>query len=226
LLLKNVTQPANGEELILSGSNWLSKDELSKKLGEQLSDEMYAQWVIAFEHLVSLPLSSIESDFVMEYRHQIASGAEGEKKLFGPRIPEVIMDAAKGKRVAHATTRVKKTHCSAEVNDMGKGIFTVNGHTFDEFRSLQAREILLSPLIVTDLFGKVDIHVTVDNGPGGESVIPRASRHAVSLCLAALFPDVSEKLRLAGLLTSDPRKKERNKVNQPGARAKWIWKRR
>ena len=27
----------------------------------------------------------------------------------------------------------------------------------------------------------------------------------------------------AGLLTLDPRKKERSKVNQPGARAKWIW---
>ncbi|VDM50051.1 unnamed protein product [Toxocara canis] len=27
----------------------------------------------------------------------------------------------------------------------------------------------------------------------------------------------------AGLLTRDPRKRERSKVNQPGARAKWIW---
>ncbi|PIO67539.1 hypothetical protein TELCIR_10705 [Teladorsagia circumcincta] len=27
-----------------------------------------------------------------------------------------------------------------------------------------------------------------------------------------------------GLLTLDPRKKERSKVNQPGARAKWIWR--
>jgi hypothetical protein len=28
---------------------------------------------------------------------------------------------------------------------------------------------------------------------------------------------------LAGYLTTDPRRKERSKINQPGARAKWIW---
>ncbi|PIO61737.1 hypothetical protein TELCIR_16730 [Teladorsagia circumcincta] len=33
----------------------------------------------------------------------------------------------------------------------------------------------------------------------------------------------SSQVCAAGLLTLDPRKKERSKVNQPGARAKWIW---
>ncbi|TKR64289.1 hypothetical protein L596_024851 [Steinernema carpocapsae] len=224
LVLKNIKRPA--DDLILGGSNWLNKEQLSKKLGEQLTDEMYAQCIIAFEHLVSLPMASLETDFIMEHRREIAGGLTGERKLFGPQVPEVIMDAERGKRVARATARVKSTTCTAEVNDMGTGIFTVNGQHYDEFRTILAREILISPLIVTDLFGKVDIRVTVDDGPGGLSVIPRVSRHAVSLCLAALYPDLFERLRLAGLLTGDPRRKERSKVNQPGARAKWIWKRR
>ncbi|KAK0420879.1 hypothetical protein QR680_014942 [Steinernema hermaphroditum] len=224
LLLKSIKPTA--EELILSGSNWLNKDQLSKKIGEQITDEMYVSWVIAFEHLAAQPLASMESEFIMDHRQAIASGLDGEKKLFGPQLPEIVMDAERGRRVTKATTRVKKTICTAEVNDMGTGIFTVNGQYYDEFRSIQAREILMSPLIITDLFGKVDIRVTVDSGSAGLSVLPRVARHAVSLCLASLYPDTYEKLRLSGLLTSDPRKKERSKVNQPGARAKWIWKRR
>uniref|UniRef100_A0A1I7ZWM3 Transposase n=1 Tax=Steinernema glaseri TaxID=37863 RepID=A0A1I7ZWM3_9BILA len=75
----------------------------------------------------------------MEYRLSIAGGIEGEKKLFGPQLPEVVMDAERGRRVAKATARVKKTICSAEVNDMGTGVYLVNGEHYDEFRSLQAR---------------------------------------------------------------------------------------
>lgn len=61
------------------------------------------------------------------------------------------------------------------------------------------REIFLSPLIVTDLLGKVDIIGHITDGPGGASVIPRIIRHGASLCIAALFPDHFDKLRLGTL---------------------------
>ncbi|VDO62621.1 unnamed protein product [Heligmosomoides polygyrus] len=77
-------------------------------------------------------------------------------------------------------------------------------------------------MLVAGLLGRVDVKAT-STGSGGITALPRAVRHGAALGIAALYPKTVEPLRLAGLLTLDPRKKERCKVNQPGARAKWIW---
>lgn len=82
------------------------------------------------------------------------------------------------------------------------------------------------PLIIADVLGKVYIAGELERGVSSDSNVVRAMRHGSSLCIAALYPEKAEMLRLAGLLTFDPRRKERNKINQPGARAKWIWKKR
>ncbi|PIO60124.1 30S ribosomal protein S9 domain protein, partial [Teladorsagia circumcincta] len=76
-------------------------------------------------------------------------------------------------------------------------------------------------MIVAGLLGRVDVKAK-SSGSGGITALPRAVRHGTALGIAALYPEKMEPLRLAGLLTLDPRKKERSKVNQPGARAKWI----
>ncbi|KHN74746.1 putative 40S ribosomal protein S9, mitochondrial [Toxocara canis] len=208
------------QELVLSGSAWISKEDLAKKLEESITNEMYAQLIIAFDYLCSLPFSSMERDFIFEYRKEIASGTGN--RLFGPQIPAVELVPESNRRMAHSKTSVKRTSVEVTVSDAGTGKYTVNGHGIDEFRSLQAREILLAPLLVADLLGLVDIAAEV-KGPGGLSVVPRVVRHGVALGIAALYPEHADKLRLAGLLTRDPRKRERSKVNQPGARAKWIW---
>lgn len=49
---------------------------------------------------------------------------------------------------------------------------------------------------MTDLLGKLDIEGKITDGPGGASVIPRIIRHGASLCIAALFPEHFDKLRL------------------------------
>lgn len=106
----------------------------------------------------------------------------------------------------------------------------------------------MTPFIVTGLLGKLDVDAVVLENPvqnplTGYIIRTRAVRHGVSLAIAALYPEHREILRLgrkflslfliyyknfilAGLLTLDLRKKERSKINQPGARAKWIWKKR
>uniref|UniRef100_A0AC35U1Q6 28S ribosomal protein S9, mitochondrial n=1 Tax=Rhabditophanes sp. KR3021 TaxID=114890 RepID=A0AC35U1Q6_9BILA len=212
------------KDLILTGSSWISKDKLSKRIGDAITDEMYAHWLMAFDYLASLPSAYIESEFIMSYRDQMASGTDG-KTVFGPQIPQVVLDTVSKKRFATAETQVKSTFAKAIVNDAGSGKYIINGHSYDCFRSLLARETLIAPLIVADVLGKVDIEVTT-SGDGGLSAVPRAVRHAVALGIAAIYPQQVERLRISGLLTSDPRRKERSKVNQPGARAKWIWKRR
>uniref|UniRef100_A0A915B0L2 Ribosomal protein S9 n=1 Tax=Parascaris univalens TaxID=6257 RepID=A0A915B0L2_PARUN len=222
LILKNVDSKAE-RELVLSGSAWISKEALNKKLDEAITDEMYAQLIIAFDYLCSLPFASMEREFIFEYREEIASGTGN--RLFGPQIPEVELLPESNRRTARSRTTVKRTIARVTVSDAGTGKYTINGHGIDEFRSLQAREILLAPLLVSDLLGLLDVDAEVE-GPGGLSVVPRVVRHGTALGIAALYPERAEKLRLSGLLTRDPRRRERNKVNQPGARAKWIWKRR
>ncbi|VDM85553.1 unnamed protein product [Strongylus vulgaris] len=81
-----------------SGSQWLPKEKLEKKLGEKITEEMYTQLLMAFDYLVSLPSSSVEEKFIMQYREPLA--ASTKSRLFGPDIPEVTVDPATQRRQA------------------------------------------------------------------------------------------------------------------------------
>uniref|UniRef100_A0A0R3RFS7 Peptidylprolyl isomerase n=1 Tax=Elaeophora elaphi TaxID=1147741 RepID=A0A0R3RFS7_9BILA len=205
----------------LLGTEWISQQMLSKKLEEKITDEMYAHLIVSLDYMVSLPGAHTERDFIFEYRKSVAVGAKDV--IFGAKVPPVQLVEGTNQRMAKVEVRLKASFAEVEVRDKGSGVYTVDGYGLDVFRSLQAREIFLAPLIVTDLLGKVDITGKITDGPGGASVIPRIIRHGASLCIVALFPEHFDKLRLAGLLTSDPRKRERYKISQKGARAKWIW---
>ncbi|EGT53222.1 hypothetical protein CAEBREN_16751 [Caenorhabditis brenneri] len=227
-------EPAN-----LSGSQWITADKMKKKLSEKFTNELYGQVIIAFEHLASLPGSAIEQKFLSEFREPMT--ASTGSKLFGPAIPEVKVCAETNRRYAEVTTHCKDTRATVKVTDAGKGTFNIDGLQLHDFRHLQAREILLAPMIISQTLGRFDVTATTEcisntlpeapnrepfKRSGGMSALPRAVRHGTALCVAALHPESIEPLRLSGLLTLDPRKNERSKVNQPGARAKWIWKRR
>uniref|UniRef100_A0AC34FC05 Ribosomal protein S9 n=1 Tax=Panagrolaimus sp. ES5 TaxID=591445 RepID=A0AC34FC05_9BILA len=224
-LLNRGSLPENTEPLSLEGTVWKNQADISRILGDKLSDEMYAQLIIALDYLQSLPLASLEKDFIETFRVPVMSSRR-QDLLFGPQIPEVQIDAEHNRRFATITTKAKSVQVEVTVKDNGSGKYTVDGHHYDVFRSLMARENLIAPLIVTEMFGRVDIEAKVLNDQYGLSIVPRAVRHGVSLGIAALFPDTKEKLRDMDMLTMEPRVKERSKVNQPGARAKWIWKRR
>ncbi|OZC09589.1 hypothetical protein X798_03282 [Onchocerca flexuosa] len=231
----------------LLGTEWISQQMLCNKLEERITDEMYAHLIVSLDYMVSLPGAHKERDFIFEYRKSVAVGTKDI--IFGAKVPPVQLVEGTNRRMAKVEVRLKASFAEVEVRDKGSGEYTVDGYGLDVFRSLQARqylmltynfqlfqvlenmnlqkfflsEIFLAPLIVTDLLGKLDITGKITDGPGGASVIPRIIRHGASLCIAALFPEHFDKLRLAGLLTSDPRKRERYKINQKGARAKWIW---
>ncbi|VIO91496.1 Uncharacterized protein BM_BM7784 [Brugia malayi] len=208
----------------LLGTEWISQQMLCSKMKEKITDEMYAHLIISLDYMVSLPGAHKEWDFIFEYRKSVAVGAKDV--IFGAKVPPIQLVEGTNQRMAKVEVRLKASFAEVEVRDKGSGEYTVDGYSLDVFRSLQAREIFLAPLIVTDLLGKLDITGKITDGPGGTSVIPRIIRYGTSLCIAALFPEHFDKLRLAGLLTSDPRRRERYKINQKGARAKWIWKKR
>jgi small subunit ribosomal protein S9 len=96
----------------------------------------------------------------------------------------------------------------------GSGKITMNGKTIEDyipFASLRA--IVNQPFNVTQTDGQYDVLVNVHGG--GFSGQAGAARHGIARALLAVDPDFRDALKKAGLLTRDPRMKERKK---PGLR--------
>ena len=70
--------------------------------------------------------------------------------------------------------------------------------------------------VTTDMVGKVDIICTVAGG--GVTGQAGAIRHGVSRALLSVNPEYRTPLKAAGLLTRDPRMKERKKYGLKAAR--------
>ena len=80
------------------------------------------------------------------------------------------------------------------------------------------------PLVLTETGEKFDIFVTVEGG--GNSGQAGAIRHGISRALLKFDLELRDRLKSAGLLTRDPRKKERKKYGQKGARARFQFSKR
>ena len=107
----------------------------------------------------------------------------------------------------------------------GSGAITVNHRTFDEyFPNEVLKMIIKQPLSLTETVDKFDIVVTVDGGgPSGQA---GAIRHGISRALQVYNTELRKRLKKAGLLTRDPRMKERKKYGQKGARARFQFSKR
>ncbi len=99
----------------------------------------------------------------------------------------------------------------------GKGIVTVNGRTLvDYITSPLARLDIYQPLVLTANENTFDISVNVyGGGMIGQS---GAIRHGITRALLEVNPEYRKILKPAGLITRDPRVKERKKYGLKGAR--------
>jgi small subunit ribosomal protein S9 len=99
----------------------------------------------------------------------------------------------------------------------GDGGIVVNGKPAAEYFGGAAREgILVQPFRVTDTEGRYSASVLVAGG--GVSGQIGAIRHGIARALVSAHPDSRRSLREAGLLTRDPRAKERKKYGLKRAR--------
>jgi small subunit ribosomal protein S9 len=107
----------------------------------------------------------------------------------------------------------------------GSGRIVVNRRTFEDYFPRETlRMIIAQPLGVTNTTGQLDILVTVKGGgPTGQA---GAVRHGIARALARLDEKLRQPLKKAGLLTRDPRMRERKKYGQPGARQKFQYSKR
>jgi small subunit ribosomal protein S9 len=107
----------------------------------------------------------------------------------------------------------------------GTGEITVNARPVDRyFPRPTLRSLVQFPFEVTNLQGKYDVKATLcGGGPTGQA---GALRHAISKALVTLNPSLREPLKKEGLLTRDPRVKERKKYGQKGARKRFQYSKR
>ena len=107
----------------------------------------------------------------------------------------------------------------------GAGHVKVNGRTLDEyFPNEVLKMVIKQPLLLTETVESFDIVVSVAGG--GSAGQAGAIRHGISRALLQFNNDLRDRLKSAGLLTRDPRKKERKKYGQKGARARFQFSKR
>ena len=124
----------------------------------------------------------------------------------------------------YATGR-RKTSTARVFLRPGKGAITVNHREFENFFPTETlRMNVRRPLQLTETVEKFDLLVTVEGG--GSSGQAGAIRHGISHALLEYNGELRERLKAAGLLTRDPRKKERKKYGQKGARARFQFSKR
>lgn len=107
----------------------------------------------------------------------------------------------------------------------GTGEIRVNRKAFDQYFPNQAlRMVIRQPLTLTDTGSKFDIVVNVaGGGPAGQA---GAVRHGITRALMEFNADLRPALKDAGLVTRDPRAKERKKYGQKGARKRFQFSKR
>jgi small subunit ribosomal protein S9 len=107
----------------------------------------------------------------------------------------------------------------------GSGEIQINKRGFETYFPNEAlRMIIRQPLNLTDSSGKFDILVNVAGG--GIAGQAGAVRHGITRALLEYNSDLRPTLKKAGLVTRDPRKKERKKYGQKGARARFQFSKR
>lgn len=107
----------------------------------------------------------------------------------------------------------------------GSGKITINERPVEQYFGRDVLKMIIrQPFEVTGTLDRYDVLVSVAGG--GASGQAGAIRHGISKALLEVDTEAKSKLRKEGLLTRDPRAKERKKYGQKGARARFQFSKR
>ncbi len=107
----------------------------------------------------------------------------------------------------------------------GTGEIEINKKPLEEyFERPTLKMIVMQPIQAANVGNKFNIIATVIGG--GKSGQAGALRHGISRALALTSEELRVLLRKKGFLTRDPRKRERKKYGQKGARKRFQWTKR
>ncbi len=125
----------------------------------------------------------------------------------------------------HLGTGRRKTAIARVRLASGSGKIVVNGRPFENYFPVESlRVVATQPLTVTGTAEKFDAQITVSGGgPNGQA---GAVRHGLARALLTVDANLRPMLKAEGLLTRDPRMRERKKYGQPGARKRFQYSKR
>ena len=124
----------------------------------------------------------------------------------------------------YATGR-RKTAIARVWLTAGDGKITINARSDEDYFSRPtARMVIRQGLEEVNLVGSYNVEATVRGG--GISSQAGAIRHGITRALMKIDSDLRPKLKAAGYVTRDPRKKERKKYGQKAARARFQFSKR
>lgn len=119
--------------------------------------------------------------------------------------------------VQYLGTGRRKSSVARIILTPGTGKFVVNGRAFEEYiPSAATRLDVLQPLELTENTGKFDVRANVNGG--GLTGQAGAIRLGITRALMEVNEDLRKVLKPAGLVTRDPRVKERYKYGLKKAR--------
>ncbi len=149
----------------------------------------------------------------------------------GSAVPETALrmpTTIRGRIDKHGTamgTGRRKTAVARVRLKKGKGAITVNDRAFEEYFPVERlRLMILAPLVVTEMLGKVDIAVRASgggiNGQAGAMIL------GIARAIQALEPEKHGPLSDGGFLTRDDRMVERKKYGHKKARRSFQFSKR
>ncbi|MCX5801942.1 MAG: 30S ribosomal protein S9 [Proteobacteria bacterium] len=122
-------------------------------------------------------------------------------------------------------TGKRKTAIARVWLKQGAGDFLINGKTLDEYFPLEELKLMVNkPLMLTGNIGKFDIIANVYGG--GIPAQAWALGHGIAKALLEYNVTLRTTLKKQGLITRDPRAKERKKYGKKGARASFQFSKR
>jgi small subunit ribosomal protein S9 len=125
----------------------------------------------------------------------------------------------------HYGTGRRKTSTARVFLRPGSGTITVNKKPIEaSFPTETHRLTIRQPLVLTELLERFDVLATTAGG--GVAGQAGALRLGIARALLDFDADLRSRLRKAGLLTRDPRAKERKKYGMAGARKRFQFSKR
>ena len=140
-----------------------------------------------------------------------------------PKPKAVAASVSKGQTL-WATGRRKRAIARVRIVS-GTGTILVNQRPYEQYFPREGwRLAIRQPLIITQQLGKLDVVASAVGG--GLTCQADAVKLGIARALVELDPALRTTLRAAGLLTRDPRERERKKYGQKGARKRFQWTKR
>ena len=125
----------------------------------------------------------------------------------------------------HYGTGRRKTATARVFLRSGGGAFTINDVSLEQrFPTASLRTLITEPLALTESTDRIDIYATAKGG--GIASQAGALRLGIARALVRMDPELRAPLKKAGMLTRDPRSKERKKYGLAGARKRFQFSKR